>query len=431
MSDGQTRPKLSFGFTPNHTALAGGPAKIELESRAAAVTSSSMSPNGKPIAAFGDDEEQDHPGDKAEAESSNDGQKSRHRGKKASSNRDLMGLMPGKSATPASRADRKRQEEAASLDASVFDYDSVYDTMKQAEQQVRQVKMAEDAAKKPKYVEAFLESAEQRKRDRVRAEAKILQKQRQAEGDEFADKEVFVTSAYKEQQAQLDKAAAQEEEQESQPRDHAKAMTAFYRDMINNKTAAREAAIAASLKQQQSAPTTAPSGQDSHLPKVGPKSRSMSFSEAKDAVLATPNDDSSQPQRHVEVNDDGQVVDNRDLLSRGLNIISKRRDQGEDSESGGQKTEAERRQERRQRDKRRQEEYEARMHRDERRARQSALIEEQMLELERKRKLEDQSERDKDLAQANARRNDQTAISDAKQRFLERKRKKLQQQQHP
>ena len=94
------------------------------------------------------------------------------------------------------------------LDASIFDYDGVYDTIKDAERQVKQAKLAQDAVKKPKYIDGILESAEQRKRDRLRAEARTIQKQRQAEGDEFADKESFVTNAYKEQQAELAKAEA-------------------------------------------------------------------------------------------------------------------------------------------------------------------------------------------------------------------------------
>lgn len=49
----------------------------------------------------------------------------------------------------------------------------------------------------------MLESAATRKLDHLRAEEKMLQRERQAEGDEFADKEEFVTDAYKQQMAEV------------------------------------------------------------------------------------------------------------------------------------------------------------------------------------------------------------------------------------
>ena len=49
----------------------------------------------------------------------------------------------------------------------------------------------------PKYIGQLLKASERRKiEDERRAERKV-QKEREQEGDEFADKEVFVTSAYK------------------------------------------------------------------------------------------------------------------------------------------------------------------------------------------------------------------------------------------
>jgi hypothetical protein len=46
---------------------------------------------------------------------------------------------------------------------------------------------------KARYITGLLEMAEIRKRDRVLAEEKKVAREREAEGDEFADKEVFVT----------------------------------------------------------------------------------------------------------------------------------------------------------------------------------------------------------------------------------------------
>lgn len=57
----------------------------------------------------------------------------------------------------------------------------------------------------------LLESKKIRERDRLRAQDVKIKRDREQEGDEFANKEVFVTSAYKIQQEELDKLAAIEE----------------------------------------------------------------------------------------------------------------------------------------------------------------------------------------------------------------------------
>jgi len=45
-------------------------------------------------------------------------------------------------------------------------------------------------------VEGLIEMAEIRKRDRLRAEEKKVEREREEEGDEFGDKETFVTSSW-------------------------------------------------------------------------------------------------------------------------------------------------------------------------------------------------------------------------------------------
>jgi coiled-coil domain-containing protein 55 len=60
------------------------------------------------------------------------------------------------------------------------------------------------------------EAAAQRKLDRLRAEDIITAKQREKEGDEFADKESFVTPAYLELQEELRKSAEEEKKKEGE-----------------------------------------------------------------------------------------------------------------------------------------------------------------------------------------------------------------------
>ncbi|SOV03548.1 uncharacterized protein UDID_04302 [Ustilago sp. UG-2017a] len=316
---------------------------------------------------------------------------------------------------PPTRTEKKKQQEAEQLDASVFDYDGVYDTIKDAERRVKQAKQAEDETKKPKYVDGILESAEQRKRDRLRAEARMIQKQRQAEGDEFADKESFVTNAYKEQQEELAKAEEQQNKEEMEQRKANKGMGSFYRDMLNETNAARDAAISASL----AAPTSSTwsSTSQSQVNNVPEERESR---ERTDIDLAN---EARSKGLEVELNDDNQIVDKRSLLSTGLNIVTKRRKTTDNTKANS--TEGESRESRRERDQRRQEEYEARMNRDAHRSKRSAFIEEQMLELERKRAAEEEEALRKEKEKVDAKRNDTEAISQAKQRYLERKKQRL------
>ena len=67
---------------------------------------------------------------------------------------------------------------------------------------------------KPKYISGLLTSAATRRLDYLRAEEKMIQREREAEGDEFRDKEAFVTQAYKDQMAEVRKAEEEERRQE-------------------------------------------------------------------------------------------------------------------------------------------------------------------------------------------------------------------------
>lgn len=63
----------------------------------------------------------------------------------------------------------------------------------------------------------ILAATEQRKRDFLIAQEKKYKKEREQEGEEFADKEKFVTSSYKRQQEELRKAEEEERLREGKP----------------------------------------------------------------------------------------------------------------------------------------------------------------------------------------------------------------------
>lgn len=205
-------------------------------------------------------------------------------------------------APPPSRRVRREHEEAAKIDESVFDYDGIYDRMKQVEQEQRQAKRKEDVSRKPKYMSSFFASAEIRERDRLRAEAKMIQRQREAEGDAYAGKEAFVTSAYKEQQENLARAEAEERVREERDRQKSGGAPEFYRNMLEEESARREAALAALNE--------------------APKAPAQETRERTDRDIAA---EAAQRGLHVELNDENEIIDRRQLLTRGLNVLRKRK----------------------------------------------------------------------------------------------------------
>lgn len=62
-----------------------------------------------------------------------------------------------------------------------------------------------------KYMNQLLESKKIRERDRLRAQDVKIKREREQEGDEYVDSEVFITSAYKTQQEELERSAKLEE----------------------------------------------------------------------------------------------------------------------------------------------------------------------------------------------------------------------------
>lgn len=132
-------------------------------------------------------------------------------------------------------------DKALEADPTVYEYDSIYDTMQEKKaQQVSATSSKSKVDRKPKYIAGLLKASEVRKREYERQQERIVQKEREKEGDEFADKEVFVTSAYRKKMQEMQEA---EEEEKRQAQIEAildvknqKDMTGFYRYLLNEKT---------------------------------------------------------------------------------------------------------------------------------------------------------------------------------------------------
>lgn len=185
----------------------------------------------------------------------------------------------------------------------IYDYDGVYEAMKTAERAMSARKQQDKIERKPKYMQNLFEMAEIRKRDRLRAEDFKFQKEREAEGADFEDKEKFVTSAYRAQQEELRKVAEEEAQNEAQLRKQAGGYSAFTTSILQNNTRQREANVKASLDAKIS---------------------------NRDADIAAPPSDVERELKTIRLaeanlghkillNDDNQIVDHRQLLGAGLN----------------------------------------------------------------------------------------------------------------
>ena len=102
-----------------------------------------------------------------------------------------------------------QMSKALEEDPTVFQYDEVYDDMEKKKEVEKESK--KDVDRKPKYVHNLLKAADERQKEFERRIERQVQKEREAEGDMYADKESFVTSAYRKKMEEI----AKEEEEEA------------------------------------------------------------------------------------------------------------------------------------------------------------------------------------------------------------------------
>ncbi|NWV81099.1 NSRP1 protein, partial [Dasyornis broadbenti] len=135
-------------------------------------------------------------------------------------------------------------QKALEEDATVYEYDSIYDEMQQKKKESSAKMLAGNDDKKPRYIHNILKAAEIRKKEQERRMERKIQKEREMEGGEFAHKEAFVTSAYKK------KLQERAEEEERERRESAleayldvtkqRDLSGFYRHLLNQSVGEEE-----------------------------------------------------------------------------------------------------------------------------------------------------------------------------------------------
>ena len=196
---------------------------------------------------------------------------------------------------------KKHSKDAQEIDPNIYDYDGVYDSL---HVKPGSSNLSADIEKKPKYMGNLLAAAEVRKRDQLRAKEKMLAKERELEGDEFADKEKFVTGAYKRQQEEMrrleEEESIREREAEERKRREGGGMKALYKNMLERDEQKHKEVMKAVEESREKEPS------ENQL-----RDEKKQMSEVELAK-----------QRGAVVNEDGQVVDKRQLLNAGLNAAS-------------------------------------------------------------------------------------------------------------
>jgi len=292
----------------------------------------------------------------------------------------------------ASFTSKKHAETAEELDANIYEYDAVYDSLKPKKKATD-----EDKAKKPSIMGNLMAAAAIRKRDATIAEEKRLAREREAEGDEFADKEKFVTSAYKKQQEENRRIEEEErikEEQEAK-KNAGSGLTSFYKKMLE-KHEEEHAMVVKAVEEKI---------------KQGPVVEEEEVKEKTAADLAR--ELNAKEGRKIAINDDGEVVDKRDLLKGGLNMLAKSKSAASAGTSRGPSSMADR--------SRGSGFVGAGGGKQAMRERQSRMLEAQ-LEQATKRALEDDEEAREKVERASKSRKTEGDIMSAKERYLARKR---------
>ncbi|KAI1417587.1 coiled-coil domain-containing protein 55-domain containing protein [Hypoxylon sp. FL1857] len=287
---------------------------------------------------------------------------------------------------------RKHKEAAEELDPSIYDYDAVYDSLKPEKKATQ-----EDVERKPKYMKNLLASAAVRKRDALIAEEKKIAREREEEGEEYADKEKFVTEAYKKQQEENRRIEEEERrrEEEEAKKNKGGGMTAFYKDLLERGDKRHAEVVKAAEERAKAGPRE---DEDVQEEKV-----------KTDADVAR---EINQKGGSIAINEEGQVVDKRELLKGGLNLGTVKRQEPRKDAGRGQDRRDDRGQSRG---------FVGAGGKQAMRERQTRMLEAQ-LEQSLKRSMQEEEEERQKVERASKSRKTESDVSSARERYLARKR---------
>jgi coiled-coil domain-containing protein 55 len=287
----------------------------------------------------------------------------------------------------------QRAQDALAADSTIYDYDAAYEVLHAASAMRKAAEQSDPALRQAQYMESRMSAAEQRKADQQRARDKLLARERANEGDEFADKEKFVTSAYKTQQEEALVAEAAEQKRMAAEEENRRkfGMQDFHKKMLAERERQHNEAMEAAAAAAKSG-FKAPVSDDADR-----RSEAEIVEELR------------KQGKTILMNEDGGVADKRQLLTAGLNIIAKPKPQPSAGAAGpaAQKPVLN--------------PAVNKSGRMAQRDRQTAMVAQQ-IEAAAKRKADEEAEQEAKLQHASKSQKTQTDIMSAKERYLARKR---------
>jgi coiled-coil domain-containing protein 55 len=201
---------------------------------------------------------------------------------------------------------RKNANKALEVDPSIYDYDAAWDAIKARDEAKKAADKANAEQGKSKYMENLLVARDVREKDYLRAKEKKYQREREEEGSEFAEKEKFVTGAYKKQQEELRRQEVEEKKKEEA--EMKKREKDGKRDFLNR-------LLEQGDRKHQADVTAAAEGESN-----GAGLNASKETKKTDVEIAK---ELNAKGANIALTDDGEVADKRQLLTAGLNVMAK------------------------------------------------------------------------------------------------------------
>ncbi len=209
--------------------------------------------------------------------------------------------------------DKKLNDE---FNDAIYGYDEVYDIIKTAERS-KQKEIEDDLIKRqPKYMDKLLEARSIRNKDKIRSMDLKIKRTRLKEGNEFNNKEEFITDAYKEQQEELNKQQLKDELNDLNNIQSIDGLKNFRKKLLDETENEHDAIMQIAEKKI-----------FERINGIDDKSsfKVIEEEDTEEAKLLKQAKEINKKAGYekVAINESGEIVDNLDLLSSGLNIIKK------------------------------------------------------------------------------------------------------------
>ncbi|KAL3081320.1 hypothetical protein niasHT_039797 [Heterodera trifolii] len=314
-------------------------------------------------------------------------------------------------------------EKELAKNPDIFDYDTHYEEIQQQRDQKVATQKEADKEKKPKYAHLLAKAHKQRELSKLLVEENTYKKEREKEAGQFEDEEVFVTGAYRQQIEEREQHKTEMEREEAlekmrDVRDQKMWQQAFNRTMLENIS---RGPLTEEGKMEED------DGAEEKRIKTEAKTEKMTKMEVKEEAMEEEKGRTEEEERHGEEGRDerkrkeGEKEKKTDGKRQRRQPTPPAEEGGKGGEEVQQRPEEKRHRRRRERTDEKEERETGRTTDDGRkRARKGDESEGSREKAEQKQ--DEEAQRMARIRQVLAKRNDENAIEEARQRYLERRR---------